>query len=117
MRKILAFMMRSLALCVALCKPVLADETISWRDNFKLGGYSSAGVVLHRNQEAEAAVNEFSLILTWQNDSRLSFFGELELERPLAWNDDQKFNRKEGHFDLERLYLDYNLSEKINMEN
>jgi hypothetical protein len=114
MRKFFTFMMSSLALSATLCKPVLADETISWKDNFKLGGYSSAGIVLHRNQEAEAAVNEISLILTWQNESRLSFFGELELERPLAWNDDEKFNRKEGHFDLERLYFDYNLSEKIN---
>ena len=114
MRKLFTFMICSLALSATLCKPVLAEETVSWKDNFKLGGYSSAGIVLHRNQEAEAAINEISLILTWQNDSRLSFFGELELERPLAWNDDQKFNREERHFDLERLYFDYNLSEKIN---
>lgn len=114
MHKIFAFMTSSLALSAALSKPALAEETTSWNDNFNLGGYSSAGIILHRNQEAEAAVNEISLILTWQNDSRLSFFGELELERPLAWNDDQKFNRKEGHFDLERLYVDYNLSEKVN---
>lgn len=114
MQNFFTFMLSSLALSAALCKPALADDTTSWKDNFKLGGYSSAGVVLHRNQEAEAAVNEFSLILTWQNESRLSFFGELELERPLAWNDDEKFNRKEGHFDLERVYFDYNLSEKVN---
>lgn len=112
--KFFAFMLSSLALSAGLCKPAFAEEPSNWTDNFKLGGYSSAGVTLHRDQEAEAAVNEFSLILTWQNDSRLSFFGELELERPLAWRDDQRFSRKEGHFDLERLYFDYNLSEKIN---
>jgi hypothetical protein len=110
----LIFMLSSLALSGLLCKPVLADEAVNWTDNFHLGGYSSAGITLRRNQEAEAAVNEVSLILTWANDSRLSFFGELELERPLAWNDDNKFGRKEGHFDLERLYADYNLSEKVN---
>jgi hypothetical protein len=114
MRKICAFMMSSLALSAVLCKPAFADEAISWTDNFKLGGYASAGVILPRGQEAEAAINEISLILTWQNDSRLSFFGELELERPLAWNDDKKFSHKEGHLDLERLYFDYNLSEKLN---
>jgi hypothetical protein len=114
MQKLIIFIIASLALSLALCKPVLADETTSFTDNFHLSGYTSAGVVLHRNQEAEAAINEISLIMTWQNDSRLSFFGELELERPLAWNDNQKFSRKEGHLDLERLYFDYNLSEKVN---
>jgi hypothetical protein len=114
MQKFFAFMMSSLALSAALCKHASADEATSWTDNFKLGGYSSAAIILHRDQEAEAAINEVSLILTWQNDSRLSFFGELELERPLAWNDDQQFSQKEGHFDLERLYFDYNLSDKIN---
>lgn len=107
-------MLCSLALSALLCKPALADEATSWTDNFKLGGYASAGIVLHRDQEAEAAINEVSLILSWQNDSRLSFFGELELERPLAWNDDKKFSHKEGHLDLERLYFDYNSSEKVN---
>ena len=114
MQKFFIFMMSSLALSAVLCKPVFADEATSWTDNFKLGGYSSAGITLHRDQEAEAAINEISLILTWQNDSRLSFFGELELERPLAWNDSDKFSHKESHLDLERLYFDYNLSEKVN---
>jgi hypothetical protein len=114
MRKFFAFMMSSLALSALLCKPVLADEAPNWADGFKLGGYASAGVVLHRDQETEAAINEISLILSWQNDSRLSFFGELELERPLAWNDDKKFSHKDSHLDLERLYFDYNLSEKLN---
>ncbi len=114
MQKFFIFMMSSLALSAVLCKPVFADEATSWTDNFKLGGYSSAGIILHRDQEAEAAINEISLILTWQNDSRLSFFGELELERPLAWNDSDKFSHRESHLDLERLYFDYNLSEKMN---
>jgi hypothetical protein len=114
MGKIFAFIMTSLALSAALCKPVFADEATSWTDNFKLGGYTSAGITLHRDQVAEAALNEVSLILTWQNDSRLSFFGEFELERPLTWNDDEQFSHRESHLDLERLYLDYNLSEKVN---
>ncbi len=114
MQKFFIFMMSSLALSAVLCKPVFADEATSWTDNFKLGGYSSAGITLHRDQETEAAINEISLILTWQNDSRLNFFGELELERPLAWNDSEKFSHRENHLDLERLYFDYNLSEKVN---
>jgi hypothetical protein len=115
MHNFLVSIIASLALSALLCKPALADDVANWTDNFHLGGYTSAGITLSRNQEAEAAVNEVSLILTWANDSRLSFFGELELERPLAWNDDKKFSRKEGHLDLERLYADYNLSEKLNI--
>jgi hypothetical protein len=114
MRKFFVFIMGSLALSVAACKPVVAEETPSFIEGFNLGGYASAGIVLHRDQQAEAAANEVSLILTWVGDGRLSFFGELELERPLAWSDDKKFSRKEGHLDLERLYFDYNLSEKVN---
>lgn len=113
MRKFLVVMLSSLALSGVLCKPAIAEEETNW-NNFNLGGYSSAGIIVHRDQEAEAAINEISLILTWQNDGRLSFFGELELERPLSWNDDNEFSKKEGHLDLERLYFDYNLSEKMN---
>lgn len=108
------FIIVSLVLSTALSKLALADEGSNWLDGFQLGGYSSAGVTLHRDQEAEAAINEISLLLSWSGDGRLSFFSELELERPLAWNDDTKFSRKEGHFDLERFYFDYSLSEKIN---
>lgn len=101
----------------ALCKPVFAEEAsaASLWSGFRLGGYSSAGVTLHRDENAEAAINEVSLLLTWSGDSRWSFFGELELERPLSWNDDRKFHSKESHLDLERLYLDYNISENMNL--
>ncbi len=101
----------------ALCKPVFAEEASAanlW-SGFRLGGYSSAGITLHRDENAEAAINEVSLLLTWNGDSRWSFFSELELERPLSWNDDRKFHSKESHLDLERLYLDYNISEAMNL--
>ncbi len=114
MRKSFIVIFVSLVLSTLLCKPVLAEENANWLDGFQLGGYSSAGITLHRDQEAEAAINEVSLLLTWTGDSRLSFFSELELERPLAWNDDENFSRKESRLDLERFYIDYNLSEKIN---
>jgi hypothetical protein len=104
----------SLASLMGLCKPVFADNTASWLDGFNVGGYSSAGLTLERDQEARAALNEISLIVTWNNDSRLSFFGELELENPLSWNNDKEFHTEESGFDLERLYLDYNISEKVN---
>ena len=69
----------SLASLLGLCKPVLADNTNSWLDGFNVGGYSSAGLTLDRSDGARAALNEVSLLVTWNGDSRLSFFGELEL--------------------------------------
>ena len=100
---------------LALCKPVLADEPAKFWDGFNLGGYSSAGITLPREDDAEAAINEVSLLLTWNGDSRWSFFSELELEDPLSWNDDRGFHSKESRLDLERLYLDYNFSERANL--
>lgn len=105
----------SLASLLALCKPVLADDTPNWTDGFTVGGYASAGLSLERNDEAQAALNEVSLLVTWNGDSRWGFFGELELENPLSWDDDQQFHSKDSHVDLERLYLDYNVSEKVNV--
>ncbi len=116
--KCLAFCLISVASLLLECKPVLAEEDMAnnvfW-NGFKLGGYSSAGVTLHRDERAEAAVNEVSLMLTWSGDSRWSFFGELELERPFSWRDNEKYGHREAHPDLERLYLDYNFSESVNL--
>lgn len=93
---------------------VKASEDNKFYEQLKVGGFSSAAITLHRDAEAEAAINELSLLISWSNLSRLSFFSELEIERPLAWNDNQRYGRKESKFDLERLYFDYNLSEKVN---
>lgn len=109
----------SVALLLLLCKAANADETSSPKHDFfsafRIGGYSSAGITLPRNDDAKAAINEISLILTWENESRFKFFSELELEKPLSWDRNDQFNGKKSYLDLERLYLDYNLSEKINL--
>ncbi len=105
----------SVALLISLCKIAYADESIQNTDGFKLGGYASASASLPDDSSAEAMIDDVSLMLSWQNEGRFQFFGELELERPLTWNEDSRFNSKDLYFDLERLYLDYNLSEKINI--
>jgi hypothetical protein len=114
MRISCVFIVGSLALSIGLCKPAFAEESPNWRENFKLGGFSSAGITINRDESPEAAINEISLLFSWANDSRLSFFSELELERPLSVGDDEEFSRKEGRLDLERFYFDYNISEKVN---
>lgn len=107
----------SVASLLMTCKPAMADEALapSFWSGFNLGGYSSTGLELHRDQTAEAAVNEVSLLLTWTGDSRWQFFGEFELETPLYWNEARGLTTKKAHTDLERLYLDYNLSETSNI--
>lgn len=110
-----AVCMGSVALLITLCKVARADEPASILDGFNLGGYASASVTAPRDDTVEAAINEISLLLRWEGDSRFKFLGELELEHPLTWNEGQRFNHKNAYLDLERFYLDYNLSEKLNL--
>ncbi len=105
----------SVALLSALSKVASADEAAENFYGFKLGGYSSASVSLPRDGTAEASLDDISLMLSWNNNGRLNFFAELELERPLSWNKNNHSNTKDSYLDLERLYLDYNVSEKINV--
>lgn len=111
----LIYYMGSVALLSGLSKVALADEATENLYGFKLGGYSSASVSVPRDGSTEARLDDISLMLSWNNNGRLNFFGELELERPLSWNANNRFNRKNFYFDLERLYLDYNVSEKVNV--
>jgi hypothetical protein len=105
----------SVALLVTLCKAAYADEPEVETSGFKLGGYSSSSITAPLHGGTELRIDDVSLMLRWENDSRLKFFGELELERPLVWNEDKHFNSKNTYLDLERLYLDYNLSDKVNI--
>jgi len=113
------FRISSVAVLLLLCKVAYAEQPPTSQkgvmDGFRLAGYSSAGITVPRESEASATINEISLILTWENESRFKFFGELELEKPLTWDDDNKFHSKQSNIDLERFYLDYNLSDNINL--
>jgi len=105
----------SVALLATLCNIAHADESADDASGFQLGGYASAGITAPRKGNTEFNLNEISLLLSWDNNARLKFFSELELERPLSWNENKHFNNKNSYVDLERLYLDYTLSEKINL--
>lgn len=108
------FHIGSVALLLVLCKAANADDKAGFFDGFSLGGYSSASITVPRDDEVKGAIDEFSLIFGWEGDSRFKFFGELEVENPLTFGDSQHFSTRERYVDLERLYLDYNYSEKIN---
>ena len=86
MNKLLIIVITSVTSLCLLCKPALAEEgapaetrPTTFIDGFSLGGYSSASVTIPRSSSAEAAIDEISLILRWESDSRFKFFGELEL--------------------------------------
>ncbi|NOT16244.1 MAG: hypothetical protein HOP21_11895 [Methylotenera sp.] len=118
LRNILLASVTSLTL---LCKPAWAEVSDANRearpsiiDGFSLGGYSSASMIVPRHDSVELALEDISLFVRWENESRLKFFGELELENPLTWNEDSRFSKKNAYVDLERLYFDYNVSEKLN---
>ncbi|MGZ8257951.1 MAG: hypothetical protein ACXWTR_02110 [Methylotenera sp.] len=106
----------SVAIALSISKPAAAetDAPSPW-ENFNLGGYSSAGINVHPGGKTDGALNEVSLILSWENSSRFRFFSELGLERPLTFHEDDTVVGKDFYFNLERLYVDYNLSEKLNL--
>lgn len=104
----------SVVLLLMLCKTAFAEDSTRLIDGFSFGGYYSAGIMLPRELPSEAAINEISLITKWENDGRFKFFSELELEKPLNWNHRDGLNTDGSSIELERLYLDYNYSDKVN---
>lgn len=112
----------SVAAALALCKPSAAAEqspvaadAAEPESGFKWGGYSSASFNLKPGGDKEAQLDEVSLILRWEGNSRLRFFTEIEIEEALAWEEGESFPSEGGKLDLERFYFDYNLSEKLNL--
>lgn len=106
----------SVAIALCINQAVAAEAgTPSSLENFNLGGYSSAGINVHPGGKTDGALNEISLFLSWEDSGRFRFFSELGLERPLSFNEGETAVGKDFYFNLERLYADYNLSEKINL--
>lgn len=105
----------SVVLLLTLCKAAFAEDSARFIDGFSFGGYYSAGIMLPRELPTEAAINEISLITKWENDGRFKFFSEVELEKPLNWNHDKGINTDGSSIELERLYVDYSYSDKVNV--
>lgn len=113
-KKLFILTLVSVASMFGPCKLVWAEDTPKFIDGFKLGGYTSTSITAPLEGRTELRMDDLSFMLSWDNDGSFKFFSELELERPIALHEDKRFNSKNMYFDLERLYLDYNLSEKIN---
>lgn len=100
---------------LALQSPLVAEEALDFWQGFRLGGYSSVDLRLPRDETTQLRLNEVSLILTWDQNSRLKFFGELEFEDPIRYQRRPGVTDQGGYLDLERLYFDYNLNEQANV--
>ena len=106
----------SVAAALVVCKPAIAaDQGVDIDSGFKWGGYSSASFNLKPGGDKQAQLDEVALILRWEGNSRFRFFSEFEIEEALVWKEGESFPAEGSHLDLERLYLDYNLSEKLNL--
>lgn len=108
------------AICVAVALSVSQAaaaelDAPSFLENFNLGGYSSAELNVHPGGKTDSAINEVGIIISWENGSRFRFLSELDLDRPISFHGDDTAAGKDSYFNLERLYVDYNLSEKLNL--
>jgi len=103
-----------ISLCL-LCKPLLAEEDSSFWQGFRVGGYTSVDLRVPRTEPARANWNELSMIVTWDKNTRIKFFGELDLEDVASYTHRQGFDFREAYINPERLYFDVNLNERSNV--
>ncbi len=71
---------------------------------FSLGGYATTSYEILRHTSSRAALDNVSLFLWWQGQSRWKFFSEFDYEHVLA---SRSQIGNERYLSLERLYLDY----------
>lgn len=80
-----------------------------------LGGYTSVAVESDHRRSKKLGIDDFSVFLHWENDGKIRFFSEWDMENPLAWEQGQGITAKHLYLALERIYVDYLYSEKVNV--
>lgn len=80
-----------------------------------LGGY--ANVLMHGLGPSPTAfaVDDLSLFASWDNGSKLRYFSETEVEDDLTYREGRALTTSRAKFRLERIYLDYLLSDNITL--
>ena len=78
------------------------------------GGYATLRAGNLEGEPARAVVKDLSLFLHTDLTPRWHFFTELELGDPLAWSRDG-LTTSYAEFDVERLYLDHNLTPRTTL--
>jgi hypothetical protein len=72
---------------------------------FTLGGYATGSYDNPSNGPARANLDNLSLFIWWEGDSRFKLFSEIEYENFAA--DRRESNGKDNYLSLERAYVDY----------
>ncbi|WP_024930941.1 hypothetical protein [Methylophilus sp. OH31] len=103
-----------ISLCL-MCKPVFAEDESSLWEGFRIGGYTSVDLHVPRTEPTRLNWNELSMIVTWDKNTRIKFFGELDLENVASYTHAQGLDFREAYINPERLYFDVNLHEKANL--
>ena len=103
-----------ISLCL-MCKPLLAEEELSFWQGFRLGGYTSVDLHVPRTETTRLNWNELSMIVTWDQNTRVKFFGELDLENVATYTHRQGLDFRDVYINPERLYFDVNLNQSANL--
>lgn len=72
----------------------------------RIGGYANADFSAPRRDAWHASLSDLSLFLTWDNNSRLRFFSELEAGDIVYAGEHQSPGAQKVHFEFERFYID-----------
>lgn len=81
--------------------------------DFSLGGYGTGSYERSDDAPSRATINNLSLFLWWDGSERWKFFTELEYDNRLLTRADKK--GENGYLSLERLYVDFALTDSINV--
>ncbi|HEY2396005.1 MAG TPA: hypothetical protein VGH81_08540 [Rudaea sp.] len=114
-----------LCLVTATCEAAGDEATLSdinyrFGDGFQipgtginLGGYATASYENPPDAPQRLAIDNLSLFVWWEGDSRWKFFSELEFENALysRSSDRTDVRQENGYLSLERLYVDYALTD------
>lgn len=80
-----------------------------------LGGYTSASFEHDKHQSDQLGLDDLSLFVHWENDGKFRLFSEIDLENSLSYDEGAGFTTKHAYLALERLYLDYLYSDRLNL--
>jgi hypothetical protein len=84
---------------------------------FNLGGYASGGLNDDHNKGRDwtLGMDDLSLFVRWEGEGKLRLFSEFDLEEPVTLEKGSGLTTKHAYLALERFYLDYLYSDKLNL--
>lgn len=82
---------------------------------FNLGGYASGGFSNDHGEDWALGMNDLSLFVRWEGEGKLRFFSEFDLEEPVTLQEGHGLTTRNAYLALERLYMDYLYSDKLNL--